>query len=114
MEEKLSIELIKNNISFEFQKKFKWMGKQSCDFYIPDKNIVIECQGNQHYEGWSYKKDLFKKIYELDVKKNKLCKENNVNIIYWCESNSIFNAGGIYNKENTFLTINEILEIIGK
>lgn len=65
-------------------------------------------------EGWSYKKDLFKKIYELDVKKNKLCKENNVNIIYWCESNSIFNAGGIYNKENTFLTINEILEIIGK
>ena len=50
LEEEVRQLLIINNINFEEQKKFKWLGLQSLDFYLPDKNIAIECQGRQHYE----------------------------------------------------------------
>ena len=42
--------LIENNIYFESQKKFPWLGRQSLDFYLPDYNIAIECQGIQHFK----------------------------------------------------------------
>ena len=42
--------LTKQNINFEFQKHFDWLGRQSLDFYLPDYNIAIECQGSQHFE----------------------------------------------------------------
>lgn len=31
-------------------KRFKWLGKQNLDFYIPISHIAIECQGIQHLE----------------------------------------------------------------
>lgn len=48
----LSIErfLINNNLSFEKQKYFHDLGKLSYDFYLPDLKILIEYQGQQHYE----------------------------------------------------------------
>ena len=42
--------LAKQNINFEFQKHFDWLCRQSLDFYLPDYNIAIECQGSQHFE----------------------------------------------------------------
>jgi very-short-patch-repair endonuclease len=42
----------KNNIEFAYQKKFKDLKDKtylSYDFYIPSKNLLIECQGKQHY-----------------------------------------------------------------
>ena len=27
----------------------KWLGKQSIDFFLPQYNIAIECQGKQHF-----------------------------------------------------------------
>ena len=39
-----------NDIKFEYQKRFDWLGKQSLDFYLPDYRIAIECQGSQHFE----------------------------------------------------------------
>lgn len=76
--------LVINDIDFEYQKKFDWLGKQSLDFYLPKCNIAIECQGKQHfgYGGWSAKFD-FDKLKELDIRKYNLCKENNVKILYY-------------------------------
>ncbi len=45
--------LKKHRISFEKQKKFKSLKDKSSlsyDFFLPSKNILIECQGEQHYK----------------------------------------------------------------
>jgi len=61
-----------------------WLGRQHLDIYFPKRNIGIEYQGDQHYEpiehfggkkGFEYRK-------ELDIRKEKLCKENNCVLIY--------------------------------
>ena len=79
--------LKQNNIKNEEQKKFDWIGKQSLDFYLPDYNVAIECQGKQHYypldffggvERFAYRK-------ELDENKKKLCKQNGVKLLYYSD-----------------------------
>lgn len=74
-----------NNILYEAQKKFEWLGLQSLDFYLPDYNIAIECQGNQHFN--EYKmfggKEGLEKIKKRDLEKLKKCKENNLPILYF-------------------------------
>ncbi len=74
-----------HNISFIAQKKFNWLGYQSLDFYIPSKNIAIECQGRQHFKGDDYfgKEESFKKTLERDCRKKELCDKNNVKLLYF-------------------------------
>lgn len=82
LEIKMEKELIKNNIDFERQKKFDWLGLQSLDFYIPSKNIAIECQGKQHFGegGWC---ESFEILKERDERKYKLCNEHGIKILYY-------------------------------
>lgn len=52
-EKRIADFLINNNIKFETQKKFDGLiglknGKLSYDFYLPEQNILIEYQGQQH------------------------------------------------------------------
>lgn len=42
--------LIQNNIGYEKQKHFPDLGKFSYDFYLPELKVLIEYQGQQHYE----------------------------------------------------------------
>ena len=74
-----------NEIIYEPQKKFNWLGLQSLDFYLPEYNIAIECQGNQHFN--EYKmfggKDGLEKIKKRDLEKLKKCIDNNVQILYF-------------------------------
>lgn len=76
-----------NNIRYEKEKKFDWLkdkGSLRLDFYLPDYNIAIECQGIQHFKprdrfgGFNE----FEKTKERDELKNKLCNENNIKIEY--------------------------------
>lgn len=85
--------LNKNNIEFEYQKKFNWLGKQSIDFYLPKYNIAIECQGEQHFNGSRCfgKKDMQNIIIQRDKIKIELCKENNIKLLHY--SNIIYNNG---------------------
>lgn len=88
---KLELEIYKllkeNNIDFECQKKFDWLGKQSLDFYIPKYNVAIECQGLQHFNSCSrnsyFSKEKVDRIKELDKIKKSLCLEHNVKILYF-------------------------------
>ena len=96
LESQIRCFLEENNINFEYQKRFKWLGKQSLDFYLPDHNIAIECQGEQHFQivdfGFKDKKkaeENFIKIKENDRKKLMLCKEHNVEMIYFLKHSSI-------------------------
>ena len=102
--------LLENNIEFEYQKKFDWLGKQSLDFYLPKYNLGIECQGKQHFgEGnWN---NSFNDIIESDIRKYNLCKENNVNLIYYTKADYKL-TNSIYNKKNTFLDLNNLLKYL--
>lgn len=108
--------LEKNNIDFEEQKRFGWLSKQSLDFYIPNQKMAIECQGVQHYNKnllfWGVK--YFDLIVKRDLTKNKLCKQNGVNIIYFSNDKSILNSIDLYTKENTATNLTELLSLIEK
>ena len=73
-----------NDIKFECQKKFNWLGKQSLDFYLSDYNIGIECQGSQHFLENHFFEPL-KTIKNRDFIKNKLCNENNIKLLYYSD-----------------------------
>lgn len=97
--------LIKNNIEFEQQKHFKWLGRMSLDFYLPKYNIAIECQGEQHFKAFDFfgGETKFVSGQQRDIEKKKLCEENNVTLLYFSHTK--------YN-ENIITDLNEILNII--
>jgi len=111
LERNLEKFLKENNINYKMQKKFSWLGLQSLDFYLPDYNIAIECQGEQHF----IDKDFFKKRENLNIRKERdllkkqLCKENNIKLIYFLEKKFVkyLEDDDIY-----FTDINKILEIV--
>ena len=89
MEKETEEILLNKGIKYEFQKHFDWLGKQSLDFYLPDYNIAIECQGEQHFKpvdfagkGKEWAEILFKENIERDKNKLKLCEENQINLFY--------------------------------
>lgn len=107
MEREIKICLEKNNIDFEYQKKFDWLGKQNLDFYLPKFNVAIECQGKQHFgEGWSEDKNVFEKILNNDKKKYDLCKKNNIEIIYF--SKNLITLS-FYNNKKIIYSTNDLL-----
>lgn len=78
------------DVDYVYNYRVKWLGMQSLDFYIPDYNIGIECQGAQHFEKDYYNRKHqdpefknYYKVVERDQRKNKLCKENGVNLVYY-------------------------------
>ena len=75
--------LKENKIKYIPQYKVDWLGRQSLDFYLPDYNIAIECQGKQHFGvgGWGDNFN-YDDVIERDMRKYCLCQENNVDIIY--------------------------------
>ena len=65
----------------------KWMGAQTLDFYMPEINVAIECQGGQHFEPV----ELFGGGEQLEIQikrdalKRQKCKENGVELIYYAD-----------------------------
>lgn len=83
-ENKIREILISNNINFETQKSFSdfyypdTKGKPRYDFYLPDYNILIEYDGQQHFIpafNWDTE-ETFKQRVEHDKIKNKYAKDN--------------------------------------
>ena len=115
--------LIENNIEFESQKRFKKLKMQSIDFYLPRYNIAIECQGRQHFEEvpFSSKNNdlLFEETIKRDIRKNEICKELGIDLIYYTTPNLLppnvdFNnfSNGIYKKDKVFVHTEEIMAYI--
>jgi len=82
---------IKVNYIYQYIPFFLNNGKshQSLDFYLPDYNIAIECQGEQHFKpvdfagkGEEWAKELFKNNVKRDVLKESKCKKQNIKIVY--------------------------------
>ena len=77
--------LDEHGITYDYQKRFDWLGRQSLDFYLPDYNVGVECQGRQHFEAVDYfgGDKGFKHILERDKRKKALCEKQGVKLLYF-------------------------------
>jgi hypothetical protein len=78
--------LLEHNIKFDPQHKFdncKYKQKLPFDFYLPDYNICIEYQGEQHYKSVKFfgGEEAFKNRKVRDKIKKNYCKKNNIKLI---------------------------------
>ena len=111
LENKIEKLLLENKIPYIHNKRPKWLktptkGQMSLDFYLNEINLVIECQGKQHFGmgGWSERFD-FKEQYERDLWKNEQCKINGVKIVYFANKNEAppEYIGEIFTRENELM-----------
>ena len=111
LETEMENALKERNISYTYQKQFDWLkykNKLSIDYFLPDYNVAIECQGEQHYE--SVKKFGGDKKFEInklrDKFKKQLCEEHGIKLLYYTHYSNIQEGGDIY--KDTDKLINEI------
>ena len=85
LEDEIRNFLEENNISYVRQKKFEWLGQLELDFYLPNYNVAIECQGIQHFKAvdWFGGDDEFEKTIMRDKLKKELCSANGVKLLYY-------------------------------
>lgn len=77
--------LISNNIQYFSQHTWDWLifdKNQKVDFYLPEFNVVIECQGFQHFKEIDHFGD-FQIIQDRDINKDRLCYEHGIKIYYF-------------------------------
>ena len=89
--------------------------KQSVDFYIPQFNLAIECQGKQHFGIGGWINEDFDDIYYRDVKKSEILSKNGVNIAYYTnedENTVLPHQTNLYTKENTYFNLSFLNQYI--
>ena len=119
LEKEMDKLLKQNNFSFVKQKKFSWLrnkGLMSLDFFIPDYNIAIECQGFQHFFKCAFfeKSNPLQNVIYRDILKFNLCKEHNITILYYTNKTFIKNNQTLHlpiYKSNIFIN-NKIINRI--
>lgn len=95
MEEDIALLLTSENINFIRQvtrRTFVWLDNLRLDFYLPDYNIAIECQGEQHFKpidfagkGIEWATNLFEENKIRDKRKKDICKENGIKLLYFAK-----------------------------
>lgn len=117
LENDISLLLDEHDIFYEREKTFSFLkngkGIKRLDFYLPDYNIAIECQGEQHFmsvKTWGGITGLKRRI-DNDIMKYKLCLEHNIHILYIISSDISYQDIPIYNNDNVF-TIKKLQENI--
>ena len=106
MEKEISLFLDENSVRYEEQKKFPWLKykrRLSLDFYLPDYDIAIECQGEQHFIKMRYITETDEKrkmVQERDKVKKELCEKHGIKLIYY---STAVKLNGIYRDKNKLL-----------
>ena len=85
-EKEIRILLEQNNIIFETQKKFKNCRNKNqlpFDFYLPNINLIIEYDGEQHFKPLNFfgGKEGLKNRKKLDIIKNNFCKNSGIGLL---------------------------------
>ena len=125
LEENVINRLTKEDIEFKTQYiNEKLFDKMRGDFFIKSYNVMIECQGKQHFEECnsfhkSYGGSLLGQI-ERDYNFNKSCKDANIKLFYYFNKSDTKGVdylndkkfNGIYTRENTFTNIDSLISCI--
>ena len=91
-EEKIKLILQQHNINYEQEKIFSDLPLKRFDFYLPNFNLLIEYDGQQHYQnngGWNSKENL-ENIQKRDKIKNEYALSHNIPLVripYWERDN---------------------------
>ena len=112
MEKEIKYFLDENNIKYEEQKTFDWLKYKSnlyLDFYLPEYNIFIECQGRQHFlpvDAFGGEKG-FESTKIRDKIKLQKCIDNNIKPLYFSNKD-----WGLLNNQPIITNKEEIIKII--
>lgn len=90
---------------------FSWMGKKRLDFFLPGKNIAIECQGVQHFYPYGSDDKDFEARKQRDTDKYNECTSNGVQVIYYM-SELIPVPDEMARKYRYVTNLDELLEIL--
>ena len=99
------ITFLKNeNIKYEYRCHFEWLGNLELDFYLPEYNVAIECQGLQHFEPIEHFGGIERFIKQIENDKFKMekCCEQKIKLLYFSN----------LKKENTITNLNVLKEKI--
>ena len=100
-----------NGIEYQLEKMFPWMGKKRLDFFLPGKNIAIECQGVQHFYPYGSDDKDFEARKQRDIDKYNECTGNGVQVIYYM-SELIPVPGEMARKYRYVTSLDELLAIL--
>ena len=112
LEEDIMKLLEENKINYEYCiRTIPFLNGLELDFYIPELNIGIECQGVQHFkpvdfngQGLDIATNNYWKQVERDKIKKELCDKNGINLLYYSNL-------GIEYPYKVYENVNEILKI---
>ena len=113
LEKNVQNRLTEHNIKFIPQKRFDWLGLQSVDFFLPQHNIAIECQGEQHFKPIEHfgGEDEFKHRVGLDKNKKQLLEEHGIKLLYYTNLDGYDDFLGqelVKDEDNLVIKINQI------
>ena len=100
-----------NGIEYQREKMFPWMGKKRLDFFLPGKNIAIECQGVQHFYPYGSDDRDFEARKQRDTDKYNECTSNGVQVLYYM-SDMIPLPDEMAGKYRYMTSLDELLEIL--
>ena len=89
--------LVSNDIRYETEKKFDFLGSKRLDFYLPDYNTAIECHGGQHFFSVKYfgGEKGFINTVRRDREKYLQCKDNGIMLLYYSKKRYFIPSGVI-------------------
>lgn len=121
LETEMEFVLRQNNIKYISQcnsRELPWLGLQSLDFYLPNYNIAIECQGKQHFCMVDFSgvdeegaKSEFGYCVSRDKMKSNKCTKNGVRLLYFTNKKFLKEGNNVIDGEY-FFNSNEIIDII--
>lgn len=108
--------LEENDIEYEEEKRFPWLKQYELDFYLPQYNVAIECQGIQHFESVKHfgGDEKLKIQLKRDEDKYNLCKENGVEVFYVAEDSVLDKYLHSYPHKLYSCSVGLLNEVIGQ
>lgn len=99
--------LYKTGINYDREKCFPDFNNRRFDFYIPSKNMAIEIQGAQHFNGYDFakkhtpledQKKLLEERLQSDNDKIEYCKNKNIDLIWITDPSDVDDFFDFYYK----------------
>ena len=115
------IETLLKDLNKNYIKEYKFIDLLSSknfplrfDFYIPELNLIIECQGSQHFIPIDYFGGIesYENQKENDLIKYNYCKNNDIRLIYYTTKNNYYSYYNSYFSKDLYFDLNSIRQII--